>query len=573
MLLFKKKNMKKKYLLIGAFCASLLSACQSDMLELNPLDSFSDAAVWSDLALVETFVNNQYNGIYAESVGGPLRCGWCDDAYFMHNYATNEIVQGRLSPDNYGLGWGDMHGDPWKINYDYLRNTNMFFEKIEQVPVSGKEEDALLKEQLIGQMYFMRAYFYFDLYQFFGGVPLITRTFKLDDDFLSETRATKEAVMEYIVSQCDSAALYLPVQYAESEDFGRATKGAALALKARTLLFGASALFGVPSAEKWQRASDANLAVINLKDDGGNRAYDLVQVSDADDYANIFIDQNNEELIFMRLFNNNYDGQNLFIYTLNEPSGYDGWGGMQPTQMMVDEFEMKDGTMPVKQASTTVNPYMNRDLRFDATVSHDGTPWKKRNVETFVPDPSLPTAVQEKLPKGADSRQGSAWWNGTHTGYYLKKFLDPDYYLNSGKSATTPWILFRLGEIYLNYAECQMELGNNGEALQYINLIRARAHQPAIGAATVEAYRHERRIELAFEGHRYFDMRRWKIMDQVLTKNVDGMDVFLQEDGVTKKYVRKYDLQLRYFNEKNYWVPIPRYELRRAPQLDPAPYN
>jgi hypothetical protein len=464
-------------------------------------------------------------------------------------------------------------GDPWRYNYRSIKELNVFFENIEAVPTpnNGDEE---WKNVLTGQAHFLRAYFYCQLYSLFGRVPIIDYTFPLGTTEFNETRAPLEEVEAFIVSECDKAIALLPVEQT-GNDFGRATKGAAMALKARTLLLAASPLFdsSYPNRAKWEAASAANKAVIDLG------AYSLKPISNAADYTNLFQDRNNPETIFQKLFDNQRTVGAPPVVPANTPSGpgknFGGWGVLQPTHNLVEKFQKNDGSKYVRGTENEY-PWADRDLRLYATIILDGSLWgygaDEREVEYFV---AAAGADGNKVVDGQDSREGPGWWNATQTGYLVKKWLNPNHDYTGSIRPTTPGIVMRLAEFYLNYAECQIELGNNAEALKYINLIRARALMPPATGANIRAdFEYERQIELLFEGQRWFDLRRWKRMAQNYSEPVLGLDIVKYNDG-SKRYVVKPDvMQTRTFRgDHQYWAPIPRAELRRAPNLDPAPYE
>lgn len=593
----------RKYI-IYAVVASLtcgLVSC-SDILDQEPLDSFSDSAVWGDLSLSEAFLNNCYTVVEAENSAGVLFSNYTDESYHMHDYGTTTYTQGRVSCDDYNTGWTEGKGNTWAHYYDGIKLINQFLENIQSTPIA-KDGDQEWKEQLVGQAYFLRAYFYHMLYSVYGRVPIITKTYKLDSEF-TETRADADVVADFIAQQCDSAAKYLPVKYKDDNDFGRATKGAALALKGRTLLFKASPLFGTPSVEKWTAAAEANKAVIDLKNDAGELAYSLKSVSNSDEYGALFLDSHNPEVIFEKLYDTKGISGTSASFVMQAPagpgSGFGGWSTWQPTEEIVSKFENADGTsyVPAQTKEYTIlettmdpetgeavkkqktiqatdkNPWEGRDIRLAATIFTDGQMWgygdSHREIELFEP-------AEEGVVAGKDSRVGESWWNGTKTGYNMRKFLDPDYdTYNETIQDVTPWFFLRLSEVYLNYAECEIELGKTGEALKYINQIRMRALLPqAKGDDIRKEYEYERMAELIFEGQRFFDLRRWKKLENIYNNQpVTGMKIYKYKDGTKIYYHNPEVIQQRIFHApKNYWWPIPRYELRRAPQLDAAPYE
>lgn len=407
-----------------------------------------------------------------------------------------------------------------------------------------------------------------------------------------------DEVADSICKDCDRAAEILPTAYSSSDDFGRATKGAALAVKARTLLYKASPLFGTPSKERWQAASDANKAVIDLN------VYSLPSVNSADEYAALFYNIENPEIIFEKLYNTKDPEGGALNYLFQAPmgafAGGHGWGVWLPTYNAANMFENADGTKfemknvksyAIKEATvedgkvvykdatidaTTDSPYQGREMRFYANFIYDGSKWgygdDNRTIGIFEPG--------EEGVKGGNSsacNTDDEYWNATKTGYYMKKFLNPEYNTDQEDEVdTTPWIFFRLAEIYLNYAECQMELGNKEEALKYINLVRQRVHLPAATGADLRAeYEYERRAELMFEGQRFFDLRRWKKMPEVYSGDnlPTAMKIYKMKDGTLLYSHDKTVLQQRNFRDAMYWMPVPRYELNKCPNLDGAPYE
>ena len=215
-------------------------------------------------------------------------------------------------------------------------------------------------------------------------------------------------------------------------------------------------------------------------------------------------------------------------------------------------------------------------MRFYANFIYDGSKWGygDDNREIGVIEPG------EEGVKGGNSsalNTDDEYWNATKTGYYMKKFLNPAYNTDQEDEVdTTPWIFFRLAEIYLNYAECQMELGNKAEALKYINLVRQRVGLPAATGKDLRAeYEYERRVELMFEGQRFFDLRRWKKMPETYSGDnlPTAMKIYKMKDGTMLYTHDETVLQQRSFRDAMYWMPVPRYELNKCPNLDGAPYE
>lgn len=589
--------MKYNILKGGAiFCVGLMMASCSDFLDVDPRNKISDAAVWSNVDLANAALNDCYTYVEGENENGVPFSSYTDDVYHRTGYATEVYTMGTVSCDNYNVGYSEARGNTWYFYYKAIKQVNELLENIGKVPASGNTETTK-KKQIEGQAYFLRAFFYHQLYSLYGRVPLIYHTFDIDSQW-EQTRAPMDEVADSICKDCDRAADILPVKYASSDDFGRATKGAALAVKARTLLYKASPLFGTPSKERWQAAADANKAVIDLN------AYSSPSVSNADEYAALFYDVENPEIIFEKLYNTKDPEGGALNYLFQAPmgafAGGHGWSVWLPTYQAADVYENADGSKfemkdvkeySIKKAevtdagvvynnatiqATTQSPYVGRELRFYANFIYDGSKWgygdDNREIGVFEPG--------EEGVKGGNSsalNTDDEYWNATKTGYYMKKFLNPAYNTDQEDEVdTTPWIFFRLAEIYLNYAECQMELGNKAEALKYINLVRQRVGLPAATGKDLRAeYEYERRVELMFEGQRFFDLRRWKKMPETYSGDnlPTAMKIYKMKDGTMLYTHDKTVLQQRSFRDAMYWMPVPRYELNKCPNLDGAPYE
>lgn len=562
--------MKTKYILSIAFAAmslSFMTSCDDSLLDQTPLNSFSDEAVWGDLALSKVYLNAQYANLEAENMKGTRYSHYTEEVFQKHTYGSENVTSGLLNCDTYSSGWDQTNWNPWGTIYGYIKSLNLMLEKIDAVP--GDETERNCQK---GQALFLRAWNYHLLYSLFGRVPIVDKTYQLDDKF-EKKRDDMDDVVDFIVKDLDEAASFLPEEYEDEADFGRATKGAALALKARVLLYKASPLFGTPSREKWEAAAKAAKAVIDMG------KYSLKPVSNSTEYGALFYDPKNPEVIFEKLYDPKYEAGENNSYLFQAPcgigNGFEGWGNFNPTQEAVDMFQMADGTKPVLKDHYTSYPWGGRELRFYAAFLLDGDEWgygpDKREVETFIPG-------EEGVVTGKDSNQGEYWWNASNTGYSMRKFLDPSYDAHGTTMHTTPWFFLRLSEIYLNYAECELQLGNTEEALTYINKVRTRALlPPATADKAWDTYYYERQAEFMFEGQHWFDLRRWKKMEECYSKPVTGVVIYKFKDG-HKEYYTGNVVANREFNGEapagaHYWMPVPRYELRRSSLIDAAPYE
>jgi len=397
------------------------------------------------------------------------------------------------------------------------------------------------------EAHFLRAYFNFELLKRYGPIPIIKSTLDINKDYSDTPRPTMKEVVEFIANDCDIAAdsLELTPWRNMNDAFGRATKGAALALKSRLLLYAASPLYvdfgDIDEANKpsdatlWKAAADAAKAVIDLNQYALAPAYD-------DLFKNDF---QNKEYIFVRRYPSNSDFEKS-----NFPVSYGGKGGTNPSQNLIDDYEMLDGTAfdwndPVKAA----HPFENRDERLLATVLMNGVLFKGKRIATY--------------PGGADAMPNP---NATKTGYYLRKFLNENVNIQTGGGSDGHVVpLFRLAEIYLNYAEALNEYDpTNPDIAVYLNKIRGRVSLPDVPSGlTQEQMRtlihHERRVELAFEEHRFWDVRRWKVASSTLGAPVKGVKI-TQDDAGNFTY-SPVQVEQRVFQPKMYWYPIPQSEV------------
>ena len=554
-------NKKLIKIMMAALFSVFLTAC-SEYLDLKPLDSFSEETVFTDIALTGAYVNARYLDIkigstnsFSYARGGGLRY-ICDEAY--HTFGDNNAYvfnRGELNPD-----YSNQH-TTWTDYYIAIKNCNIFFAGIEKL-----QGDQKVIDRMIGEITFIRAFLYADLVSRYGGVPIITKVFGLDDDF-AVTRSSYEESVSFILSELEKAAALLPAVH-ESANFGRVTKGAALALKARVLLYRASPLWNTANDKsRWQAAADAAKAVIDLTNNG-SRVYEL----DAD-YKGLFLNNRSKEIIFMRMFN---DQMRTDFDRNTSPNGFNGWSQTSVLQDMVDAYEMADGSMPTGADYAKGNtPWQNREPRFYASIVCDGQKFRGREIEFWVSSAGGASGIDSNL--GIDS------WNASKSGYTMRKFMDEGITtVNNNTISKQPWIYIRLAEMYLNYAEAMFELGNESEARLYINKIRERARggNPNVlpditvsGEALRAKIQHERRIELAFEDHRYFDVRRWKIADVTENKPARRM-VIVRDDATLEKTYTISVLQERKFFPQHYLMPISRTEIQRAPQIEQNPgYN
>ena len=336
-----------------------------------------------------------------------------------------------------------------------------------------------------------------------------------------------------------------------------------MAIKARALLYYASPLNN-PSNDmtRWQKAADAAKAII-----------DLGEYSLHPDYKVLFTEAggyNTSEIIWGRPQNDNVD-QESRVERLLYPNGWLGFGHSHPLQNLIDDYEMLNGKKINELGANynPQNPYVDRDPRFYYTILYDGAPFKERTIETF-------------LPGGKDSPDGAeSAWNASETSYYPRKFMDESQSgATSGPdgSSSPTWIWYRYGEVLLNYAEAMFKLGNEGICRQYLNMVRSRpgVNMPPVtesGQALWDRLVNERRIELVFEEHRFFDVRRWKTAEVVFSKDRYRMSVHKDPATGIKTYTPTF-FQPAKFNSWNYLCPIPQDAIDQNSNLEQNPgYN
>jgi starch-binding outer membrane protein, SusD/RagB family len=385
-------------------------------------------------------------------------------------------------------------------------------------------------------------------------VPLITEPFNLEDNF-DIPRSSYDECMNFVIKELDEAIDLLPLDY-DAQNQGRITKGAAMAIKSRALLYAASPLNNPSNDQsKWQKAADAAKAVIDLN------KYQLYP-----NYKEMFqADHNyNSEMIWVRPFNHVVDPVTTGIELRLYPNGFNGFGQIEPLQNLVDQYETLNGKLPAEDPNyDSQDPYVNRDPRFYATILYDGAPFKDRTIETF-------------LPGGKDSKEGPVTpFNASESGYYLRKYIDESITNPNYTNASDPtWPFIRYAEVLLNYAEAEYYLGQEDVCRQYINMVRSRpsVNMPPVtesGDALLKKLQNERFIELAFEAHRYFDVRRWKIAPQVL--NVPAKGISIHKDANGNKTYKAFTIEQRHFSDKNYLVPIPQSEIDKDAKLEQNP--
>lgn len=546
---------KYKWLLPAMFAATVVSSCKRDLLDVFPSDSFSDATTFTDLQYVNRFLNNVYgtmpNG-FSRRDQQPGDANWSRGmtAFAM---ATDDAECNNLAGSTHSLNQGVLpttwaySEDVWIQNYAVIRKCNVLMTNIGQTP-----GDEALKARMRAEAQFIRAFSYSELIKCFGGVPLVLFPGTPDDAVIPKN--TFDECVSQILSDCDSAAAILPVTYPASE-LGRATKVAALALKSRVLLYQASPLNNTGNTTLWQNAANAAKEVMAYGPPPGTGDYGLYP-----DYYKLFIDKlGNNEVIWARKFQNPSinpsDGARPKWY-MSVPDVNDGaWGGFAPTQNLVDAYEMTNG-LPIGDPSSNYNPqepYKDRDSRLDKTVLHNGSRYKNGVIiETF---------------RGGNTNNTNRL-DSSKTGYGLLKMVDTTRYGLNG-DADNDWIFIRYAEVLLNYAEAQNEAsGPDASVYDAINKVRARSGQPLLSGLSQEQMRerirNERRVELSFEEHRFFDVRRWKTGSTYFNAPVYKVQITNNSGTLLFSFPKWED---RIYQEFQNLMPIPQSEIDKNPKL------
>jgi len=563
------KNIKLLSILI-VFTLLATVSCEK-VLDTEAKDAFAEDLIYSDPDQLVKLVYTAYNSTE----------GWAINRYdwwgrrFNNEGAAFEARYNFKNTDYYRIiaGWTSSNpsaafNKKWLDYWDYVRSINEFLDRIDDCKAmkANPEQVNILK----AEMKFLRANLYFKLISYFGGVPIMEHALGLKDDF-NLVRDSYEDCVDFIVKELDEAAAVLPETRPDKE-FGRATKLSALAVKSRTLLYAASKLHDpafAPSndplyiytkSSKWQDAADAAEAIVDLVG-----ARDLIATPNAKAYQELFL-KPNIDILFARPYSSVYfefgdDATTLWDQT-QSPNGYGGWGISTPNLLFTMQFNMADGTGTDGASFNPVKPNDNREMRFYADLLYNGVQFRGRDVQYYLS--VNPTAY----PNGLDSPKGGG--NPLHssaTGYNMRKFQDENVPVAGGISPQRPYIHYRLAEIYLNYAEALYHLSDEVTAREFLNKVSNRALQPDItasGTALLEAIKRERRVELCFEGHNFFDERRWMEVAHLgfaekghkWTKAADGTVSF-----------EEYLIQTRPWWDKMYYLPIPNTEVEKAPSI------
>ena len=553
--------MNKKAILL--ILASIMMSCGCEKLSFNRHfdGSLTDTAVWSNPDYAEGVLLNAYKEMPETNMhyGDDFLDVATDNALSNSNSGIAGLVRGEWEPEANPIG-------RWSEWYSQIRNVNLWIENGQDAPykLSDKEYNAKYVSKLLGEAYFLRAWYYFNLLQVYGGyvgdqvmgVPYFKTVAAQDSPEVSPRLSYMECV-ENIVADCDSAAAHLPKQYTDPDGIfsktlkGRATSPAALALKSRVLLYAASERFNPENdAERWSIAAQA--------------AYDAIMACGPwallKHSAAFYQDFGHQELIMARM---NIESNKL--EKLNRIPSENGNGRTAPSQNLVDAFPDKDG-FPIAESSIydPENPYADRDPRLGYFILCNGNKSNSKTVMSYLGGSDAPDKAERT----------------SRTAYFLKKWLNLSLSNDSGNESRGNHVypLFRKTELFLNFAEAAnhvsgpaspcLETGKS--ALDAINVIRGKYdmktdYASALAVDGEEAFaafiENERRIELCFEDHRFFDVRRWNYPLERINEPIKGVEI---TQTISKLLYEYKVIETPSYRENMYSAPIPYTEVNRG---------
>ena len=521
------KKIRLKYILMSLLVCSF-TAC--DFIDCDESSDYQKEDIFTSYQRTKSMATHVYsflpNGFC--NIDGAMQDAATDDA--VHVYKTSQIQ--RFVDGTWGANY--VVDDVWSRYYEGIRSANLYLKEAEGLTFDdwkfNDNYEAWMKSfsYYKHEVRFLRAYFYFELIRRYNNVPLIDKVLTPEEaNFVKPS--SFETVAAFILSECDDLKKKLPVNFSDGfmdKETGRITRGAAMALASRLKLYLASPLYSADSQEKWKDAASAAYELIGQSTELG---YDLVK------YAELFDENNNKqkENILARPV-----GESGEFEKSNYPMGVQGGKTSTcPTENLVSAYEMTDGTaFDWSDEAMRKNPYAGRDPRLAMTIAYNGMAWPVKALQIWE--------------GGAN---GLPLNNATVTGYYLKKYVNNDISFESGATVTKRqhnWILFRYGEILLNYAEAMANAFSPDykdqqylmSAVEAVNLIRNRSDVDMPDYPTgmskadfIKRLKNERRVELAFEGHRFWDVRRWNELDNT----ADIYKVEIKKSGTETTYERK----------------------------------
>ena len=537
-------KIKRLYLLgIGLmFTSQFLTSCH-DLLEKDPTDSYSETVAWSSESSLDMYVTYLYKPLNGLSNFSSLSLtdGYTDLVKYGNGVpqtwsAHNKILlqQNTITSDNNPMSSWGLYTDIFRENV-FLRDAGIYGSKF--------NEDFL--NTRIAEIRFIRAVNYARMIRIFGGVILRDETNGVDSEGeKAKARATEAESWDFVLKDLEFAAKHLPKEWDSKWD-GRLTKGAAYAYMCRTALF----------AKRWDIAITAADEIKKLN------KYDLM-----DEYKDVFKVAGNKEIIFSIAYK--IPDMPHYFDRYFAPDGKQGIRRAVPTSELVDSYDMADGTPFSWSGSMAKDPYVGREPRFYASIIYNGATWKEKTIYTYVDAENGFAAYRDNMNPGEKQ---------TVTGYFIRKYLQENNTEFDDKGSDQFWIEMRYAEVLLNLAEALAEQDyakNQDDALEALNEVRRRVDLPE--RTTQEApdkdsfmklLRKERICELAFEGFRYWDLRRWRLACEVIDgKQAHGTKITKKDDNsYTYEQVSCDDNINRFFPERYYLLPIPVDELQNNP--------
>ena len=567
------KNIIIKGLL--ALLPLLMAACSPNSLfDDAPKNKISDEETWRNPMLLDEYVNTWYRNMNAGfKTYVPSTALFKSISRYYLPWFADQLSNGKS--DWYNAGYGDVlkaneesitrwAGTTWSNYYTQIQYINSFLENKAKVP------DAAQRRRVEGEAHFFRAYYYYMLWRRFGGVLLIDHKYDPLTRPEKFPRASYEQMVSFIVSEADKADSLLSVTNTAA-DAGRITRGAAIMLKAKTYLWASGTVFQNKPKSYLGFTDDKSQAMLQKARAAYDRLfalglYQLVPVTATtqdgirDEYRQIFISKNTSESILEVQHSNDGDYANKFGHTLDRDAAAPSFTGTTaaytPTQNHVDEYGMRGGAVYDPQ-----HPYDNRDYRFYANVLYNGCEYRSHTMDMATTDGK---AGADITPYGSSTTAAVS-----RTGYYLGKFVDASQSIddNNTYASKQDYIIWRLAEAYLDYAEVCYRLGDNAAALDMVNRIRTRVHMDALPALTWDDIVHERRVEMAFEETIYWDQIRWGTAEQTFsgaTNPLKGITITVRAGHTTYRTVNinRFPARVRKFETKEYYFPIPWAEVR-----------
>lgn len=548
--------MKKITVILAAVI--LLVSCNNDFLNKTPLDKLSEDAVFNSTALAESYINALYTVLPDPFQEGNIGC-ITDEGYFRYGgSSTRYIASGNMTPDNvmYNYEGGQAHStrttflNIWNRTYERIYRMNYFLNYVDEKGTNIPEDDV---NRLKGEVYFLRAWAYYNLIQRYAGVPIITKAYDLTDTYDAK-RDNFDDCVNFVLEDLDKAEELLPAK--DKATKGRANKDIVLALRSRLTLVAASPLFNDParpeggifrgqySADKWKRALDATKRIIDRADVDGSYRLD-------DTYDGVWKNTDSPELIWAKYFISSADASDNTMkkaQLLYSVVYFNGWTAFQPTQAMTLDYEMTNGKKIFEDGSgyDVNHPFKGRDPRFYKSVASPFCNYPNTDNSGYH-DNVLDLSLYYDNVKKSDFDEGKKepsysvkakhLLDATSTmGLEMMKWYIPTSPITEAETGSVLYPWFRLAEMYLNYAECAYMTGNEALCRQYINKVRSRSdvRMPEIkesGEALWDRLVNERRVELAFEAIRYFDVRRWKTAQFYENVPFAGMRTMVLRNG------------------------------------------